>query len=127
MAIFIIGVICFSLTVVFYAAIFPQLARNTPRMREVRKRFDEGEITAEKYKWEEALEKSKISSHSLVRTLLALPSAGGDMGILGVWSCRLRYNTLTELGSHNPSPRQPKSQQLCRFDVSLYDTASYFP
>ena len=73
MAIFIIGFICFGLTLTFYAAIFPQLARNTPRMHEVRKRFDEGDITADKYKQEEALEKSKISSLSIVRNLLAFP------------------------------------------------------
>ena len=73
MGIFIIGSTCFSLMFTFYLAIFPQLARNTPRMHELRKRFDQGEITADKYKQAEALEKSKISSFSMVRTLLALP------------------------------------------------------
>jgi len=73
MAIYIIGFISFGLMFAFYVAIFPQLARNTPRMRNVRKRFDEGEMTADKYKREEALEKTKISSLSIVRALLALP------------------------------------------------------
>jgi len=73
MGLFIIDFICFGLTLAFYAAIFPRLARNTPRMHELRDRLDRGEITVDKYNQAEALEKSKISSFSIVRTLLSLP------------------------------------------------------
>lgn len=54
-------------TLVFYAAIFPRLARNTPHSRALRKRFEDGEITPEEYEVEESLEKNRISNISTVR------------------------------------------------------------
>lgn len=69
MGIFIIGFISYGLTLAFYAAIFPRLARNTRYIRELRERYKQGEITADEYEQAEALEKSKISSLSLVGAL----------------------------------------------------------
>jgi uncharacterized membrane protein len=67
MAIYTIGYICYGLTFAFYAAIFPRLARNTRRIRELKERYDRGEITADEYQQEESIEKSRISSFSSVR------------------------------------------------------------
>jgi uncharacterized membrane protein len=74
MGIYTIAFISYSVTISFYAAAFPRLARNTRHVRELRERYDQGKITADEYDQAEALEKSKISSLSMVRTLLALPS-----------------------------------------------------
>jgi hypothetical protein len=74
MGIYTITFISYSVTLSFYAAAFPQLARNTRHMRDLRERYDEGKITADDYEQAEALEKSKISSFSMVCALLALPS-----------------------------------------------------
>ncbi|KAH9010775.1 MFS general substrate transporter [Lactarius pseudohatsudake] len=46
----------------FFSAIFPQLARNTPRSRELRVRHERGELSLEAYEKEKSIEKSKISS-----------------------------------------------------------------
>lgn len=74
MGIYTIVFIPYSVTLSFYAAAFPRLARNTRHMRELRERYDQGKITADEYEQAEALEKSKISSFSMVRAELALPS-----------------------------------------------------
>jgi len=67
MGIYVIGYICYGLTFAFYAASFPRLARNTRRIRELKERYNRGEITAEACQQAESLEKSRISSFSLVR------------------------------------------------------------
>lgn len=67
MGIYIIGYTCYGLSFAFYAAIFPRLARNTPRIRELKERHNRGEITADEYQQAVSLEKSRISSFSLVR------------------------------------------------------------
>lgn len=69
MGVFIISFISYGLTLAFYAAIFPRLARNTRYIRGLRERYKQGEITADEYEQAEALEKSKISSLSLVGAL----------------------------------------------------------
>lgn len=53
-------------TLVFFAALFPRLARNTPHSRALRQQFDEGKISAEEYEREESLEKNRISNISTV-------------------------------------------------------------
>lgn len=53
-------------TLVFYAALFPRLARNTTRSRELRRKLENGEITSEEYEKEESLEKNRISNISTV-------------------------------------------------------------
>lgn len=66
MALYMIGFITYGATLVFYAAVFPRLARNTPHARELREKLDNGEISAEEYEVEESLEKNRISNMSTV-------------------------------------------------------------
>jgi len=61
-----IGFITYGATLVFYAAIFPRLARNTQHSRTLRTRYDSGEITREAYEVEESMEKNRISNISTV-------------------------------------------------------------
>ncbi|KAF8582953.1 MFS general substrate transporter [Ramaria rubella] len=64
MALFMIGFITYGATLVFYAALFPRLARNTPHARQLREKYEKGEISAEVYEMEESLEKNRISNIS---------------------------------------------------------------
>jgi Vacuole effluxer Atg22 like len=66
MALYMIGFISYGATLVFYAAVFPRLARNTQRSRDLRERYDRGEISVEVYEHEESLEKNRISNISTV-------------------------------------------------------------
>ena len=66
MALFMIGFITYGGTLVFYAAIFPRLARNTPHARTLRTTYEAGEISREDYEQEESLEKNRISNISTV-------------------------------------------------------------
>lgn len=67
MALYMIGFITYGATLVFYAALFPRLARNTPHARKLRDKYEAGEITREEYEVEESLEKNRISNISTVR------------------------------------------------------------
>lgn len=71
MALYMIGFITYGATLVFYAALFPRLARNTPHARQLREKFENGEIEPEVYETEESLEKNRISNISTVRRNLA--------------------------------------------------------
>lgn len=77
MALYMIGFISYGATLVFYAAVFPRLARNTKRSKELRDKYDEcvlkgevdreeGEKVREEYEREESLEKNRISNISTV-------------------------------------------------------------
>ena len=66
MALFTIGFICYGATLVFFAAVFPRLARNTSHCRKLRDRYEAGEIKLEEYEIEESLEKNRISNVSTV-------------------------------------------------------------
>lgn len=66
MALFMTGFISYGATLVFYAAVFPRLARNTPHSRELFNRYRQGETTREQYEVEESLEKNRISNISTV-------------------------------------------------------------
>jgi hypothetical protein len=72
MGIYIIDFTGYSLrlTLAFNAAIFPRLARNTWHIRELRERYEKGKIIADVYEQVEVLEKSKISSPSMVSAFL---------------------------------------------------------
>jgi hypothetical protein len=61
-----IGYISYGATLVFYAAVFPRLARNTAHARALRERYEADEITLEEYEREESLEKNRISNISTV-------------------------------------------------------------
>jgi len=64
MALYIIGFVSYGATLVFYAAAFPRLARNTAHARDLKERYYRGEIPAEVYEQEESLEKNRISNIS---------------------------------------------------------------
>jgi NADH:ubiquinone oxidoreductase subunit 3 (subunit A) len=64
MALFTIGFISYGATLVFFAAVFPHLARNTPYSRKLRDRYEAGEIKLEEYEMEVSLEKNRISNIS---------------------------------------------------------------
>ena len=66
MALFMIGFISYGATLVFYAALFPRLARNTPHARGLKEKFERGELSAEDYETEESMEKNRISNISTV-------------------------------------------------------------
>ena len=70
MALYMISFITYGATLVFYTAVFPRLARNTPHARRLRKKYEAGEISAEEYQVEESLEKNRISNISTVRSRL---------------------------------------------------------
>ena len=66
MALYMIGFITFGATVVFSAAAFPRLARNTSQARKLRAKYEAGEIEREEYEVEESMEKNRISNISMV-------------------------------------------------------------
>lgn len=66
MALYMIGFISYGSTLVYYAAIFPRLARNTAHSRQLHDKYEAGEISREKYELEESLEKNRISNISTV-------------------------------------------------------------
>ncbi|KAF7984748.1 hypothetical protein HWV62_11701 [Athelia sp. TMB] len=68
MALYMIGFISYGATLVFYAALFPRLARNTPHSRNLREKFENGEVTPEEYETEESLEKNRISNISTMHS-----------------------------------------------------------
>jgi len=67
MALYMISFITYCATIVFYLSVFPRLARNTPRTRQLREKYEAGQISTEEYEVEESLEKNRISNISIVR------------------------------------------------------------
>lgn len=68
MGLYMVGFISYGATLVFYAAVFPRLARNTQHARDLRKKLDNGDISPETYELEESLEKNRISNISTVHS-----------------------------------------------------------
>lgn len=66
MGLYMLGYVSYGATLVFYAALFPRLARNTARSRMLREQLAEGKVTAEEFEKEESLEKNRISNISTV-------------------------------------------------------------
>jgi len=66
MALFMIGFISYGATLVFFAAAFPRLARNTAHARKLREKYEVGGVDLEEYEREESLEKNRISNISTV-------------------------------------------------------------
>ncbi|KAJ8584857.1 MFS general substrate transporter [Rhizopogon salebrosus TDB-379] len=66
MILYIIGFVSYGATLVFYAAVFPRLARNTPHARQLREKYENSEIPPDVYEQEESLEKNRISNISNV-------------------------------------------------------------
>lgn len=68
MVLYTISFVSYGATLVFYAAAFPRLARNTPHSRMLRDKYENGEISAEEYEREESLEKNRISNISTMHS-----------------------------------------------------------
>ena len=64
MGLYMVGFISYGATLVFYAAAFPRLARNTAHSRELKRKYEAGEIPREVYEVEESMEKNRISNIS---------------------------------------------------------------
>ncbi|KAG6330357.1 hypothetical protein ID866_8731 [Astraeus odoratus] len=117
MGLFIIGFVSYGATLVFYAAAFPRLARNTPHSRRLYEKFENGEISAEEYEREESLEKNRISNISTMHSnvgyvvtcalnlALLLPPATAnsplvDNYVLALWvSCYFWRNELFDMAN----------------------------
>ena len=67
MALYMISFTSRGIILAFSAALFPQLVRNTPHSRELKKRREQGELSPETYEKNKIIEKNKISSISMVR------------------------------------------------------------
>jgi len=96
MALYMIGFVTYGATLVFYAAVFPRLARNTPHSRALRLKLQNKEITEEEYIIEESMEKNRISNistmHSNIGYLAVLLL---DLSILLPLANNLRVNNYT--------------------------------
>ena len=68
MAVYMISLTSRGLIISFMSAPFPRLARNTEHSRELRKQYEQGELSVESYEKEKVIEKSKISSSGIVRS-----------------------------------------------------------
>ncbi|CAD6583982.1 MAG: hypothetical protein TREMPRED_003707 [Tremellales sp. Tagirdzhanova-0007] len=64
MAMYMLGFMTYGVTLVFYASVFPRLARNTPRTKAARERLDQGTIDTEEYEKVEMLERNRLSNIS---------------------------------------------------------------
>ena len=99
MALYMIGFITYGATLVFYAASFPRLARNTPRTRKLRGMYQAGEICVEEFEAEESLEKNCISNISTVCSWLKFSSFLPDLLFEGTQQHWVYCYALPELGS----------------------------
>ncbi|GAP85522.1 putative autophagy protein [Rosellinia necatrix] len=59
---YIVGLICYQLTLTYWTAAFPSLARNTPHLREAARAYAEGEISQADYDHLDEMERSKLSN-----------------------------------------------------------------
>ncbi|KAG2155145.1 MFS general substrate transporter [Suillus bovinus] len=64
MVLYIVGFVSYGATLVFFSALFPCLARNTPHARQLKEKYENGDISPEVYEQEESLEKNRISNIS---------------------------------------------------------------
>ncbi|GMK57198.1 hypothetical protein CspeluHIS016_0400320 [Cutaneotrichosporon spelunceum] len=64
MGLFVLGFVSYGVTLVFYAAVFPRLARNTARTRAARRQLDNSEINMVEYEVVEMLERNRLSAVS---------------------------------------------------------------
>ncbi|TFY67506.1 hypothetical protein EVG20_g3925, partial [Dentipellis fragilis] len=68
MGLYMVGFVTYGATLVFYAALFPRLARNTQHARDLREKYENGEIPAALYEQEESMEKNRISNISTMHS-----------------------------------------------------------
>ncbi|KAI0438883.1 autophagy-related protein 22-like protein [Xylaria telfairii] len=59
---YIVGLICYQLTLTYWTAAFPSLARNTPHLKEAARAYAEGEISQADYDRQDEMERSRLSN-----------------------------------------------------------------
>ncbi|KAI0156580.1 autophagy-related protein 22-like protein [Xylariaceae sp. FL1272] len=59
---YIVGLICYQLTLTYWTAAFPALARNTPLLKEAARAYADGEITHQEYDHKDEMERSRLSN-----------------------------------------------------------------
>ncbi|KAI0402379.1 MFS general substrate transporter [Xylaria palmicola] len=59
---YIVGLICYQLTLTYWTAAFPSLARNTPRLRAAARAYAQGEISQADYDGQDEMERSRLSN-----------------------------------------------------------------
>ncbi|RYP63141.1 hypothetical protein DL769_007052 [Monosporascus sp. CRB-8-3] len=75
---YMLGLICYQLTMTDWAAAFPALARNTPRLREAARAYASGEIAQAEHDKADEAERSRLSNVAFyIRSV-------GEIGILAV-------------------------------------------
>lgn len=114
-----IGFITYGATLVFYAALFPRLARNTAHARQLRDQYERGEISVEEYEREESLEKNRISNISTVSTAAGTRRRTAEAYCVGTQQYRVHRHARPE--PHHPatSGERPESQQLRPSPVNI--------
>ncbi|KAI0433247.1 autophagy-related protein 22-like protein [Xylaria sp. FL1042] len=65
-ALYIVGLICYQLTLTYWTAAFPSLARNTPHLKEAARAYAEGEISQADYDRQDEMERSRLSNMAFV-------------------------------------------------------------
>ncbi len=114
-----IGFITYGATLVFYAALFPRLARNTAHARRLRDRYEQGDISVEEYEREESLEKNRISNISTVSTAVETCGRGAELSCAGTQQHRVHHHAGPEPLNPATSCGRPEGQQLRAGLVSI--------
>jgi Vacuole effluxer Atg22 like len=96
MALYMISFISYGATLVFYAAAFPRLARNTPYARSLGDKYEAGEISTEEYEVEESMEKNRISNISTVIIVLFFVLARLTR-VTDTQQCRVHFYSMPKL------------------------------
>lgn len=59
---YIVGLIAYQLTLTYWTAAFPGLARNTPQLREQARLYENGEITRQQYDQADSMKRNELSN-----------------------------------------------------------------
>lgn len=62
LGLYIVGLIAYQLSLTYWTAAFPGLARNTPHLRQKAKEFEEGEISREEYDFNDSMKRNELSN-----------------------------------------------------------------
>ncbi|KIW69107.1 hypothetical protein PV04_05002 [Phialophora macrospora] len=75
---YMIGLIAYQLSLTFWTAAFPGLARNTPQMREKAEQYENSEITREDYDFADMMERNRIYNVAFIM------QSAGEIVILAI-------------------------------------------
>jgi MFS-type transporter involved in bile tolerance (Atg22 family) len=62
LGLYIVGLIAYQLSLTYWTAAFPGLARNTPHLREKAEQFEAGEISREEYDFNDSMKRNELSN-----------------------------------------------------------------